>query len=89
MAQRYMIFHDYTACPRYDIPFNSPHEDVFHTNHLFLTEQIHKQTKLRHENLYRISMRDWWALQSERTKCPFVIQVCQIVPTILGNANDS
>lgn len=40
-----MIFHDYTACPRYDIPFYSLHEDVFHTNHLFLTEQIHKQTK--------------------------------------------
>lgn len=42
-----MIFHDYTACPRYDIPFNSPHEDVFHTNHLSFvqTEQITKQTR--------------------------------------------
>lgn len=83
-----MIFHDYTACPRYDIPFYSPHEDVFHTNHLFLTEQIHKQTK-NYDLKICISMRDWWALQSERTKCPFVIQACQIVPTILGNANDS
>lgn len=85
-----MRFHDYSACPRYDIPFYSPHEDVFHTNHSFLTEQIDKQTKNYDMKICIVlACEIWLALQSERTKCPFVIQACQIVPTILGNANDS